>query len=198
MSVPERQAGAAGDPFTEFVSRVARAVRGGGGETTITSEVAAAMQELLTHRPFLDRSVMQPAENQYVMYPLFVAEDGGFSVAAAVWGVGQKTPIHDHGTWGVVGIYEGCEREARFIVAGETGQPALRLVSESELSAGEVSVCCTRDADVHAVACASPVPCVAIHVYGTDIGHQSRHTYDAQTGARQPFVSHWATPRQRA
>lgn len=180
--------------FDDFVSRIARAVGRGGGERVVTREVAASMQELLTHRPFLDAALMQPRDDQYAMYPLFVASDASFSVASAVWGVGQETPIHDHGTWGVVGIYAGCEREARFEVLDASMTPALRCSDVVELQPGDVKVCCTTDRDVHAVSCGSDVPCVAIHVYGADIGGQQRHTYDPWTGERKPFVSHWSIP----
>ena len=32
-----------------------------------------------------------------------------FSVVSFVWGPGQKTPVHDHRTWGLVGILRGAE-----------------------------------------------------------------------------------------
>ena len=37
-----------------------------------------------------------------------------FSIASAVWNVGQGTPVHGHETWGVVGIYCGVEVETRY------------------------------------------------------------------------------------
>jgi predicted metal-dependent enzyme (double-stranded beta helix superfamily) len=122
------------------------------------------------------------------MYPLWVSEDSRLSIAAAVWNVGQRTPIHDHGTWGVIGILDGRELEVRY-APSESGPP-IRL-DERLLGPGEVVVCCTTDQDLHAVACASEVPCVGIHVYGADIGTLPRRTYEPTTGSVRGFVSRW-------
>ena len=35
------------------------------------------------------------------------ADDGSLSLYALVWLPGQWTPVHDHGSWGVVGVVEG-------------------------------------------------------------------------------------------
>src|SRR4051794_8765541 len=37
-----------------------------------------------------------------------------FSVVSFVWGPGQKTPIHDHSVWGLVGVMRGAERARAF------------------------------------------------------------------------------------
>ena len=47
---------------------------------------------------------------------------------------------------------------------------------------GQVTVCCTTDDDVHAVAAVGSEPTVGIHVYGGNIGTISRRSYDPATG----------------
>jgi predicted metal-dependent enzyme (double-stranded beta helix superfamily) len=54
---------------------------------------------------------------------------------------------------------------------------------------GQVTVCCTTDDDVHAVAAVGKEPTVGIHVYGGNIGTINRPSYDPATGAVQWFVS---------
>ena len=122
---------------------------------------------------------------------VWVAPDGAFSIAAAVWNVGQVTPVHDHGTWGVIGIYGGVEHEIRYRLAAQPGPGRLSLLSERDIAAGQVIVCCTSDQDIHRVSCGSNVPCVGIHVYGADIGTIPRHVYDPETGQARTFVSAW-------
>ena len=134
---------------------------------------------------------MKPHVDNYVLYPVWVAPDGAFSIAAAVWNVGQVTPIHDHGTWGVIGIYGGVEHEIRYELAGASGSTRLTQLSEQDIPTGRVIVCCTSDHDIHRVSCGSNVPCVGIHVYGADIGRIPRHVYDPATGALRTFVSAW-------
>src|SRR5690606_31125095 len=119
--------------------------------------------------------------------------DGSFSIASAVWNVGQETPIHDHGTWGVIGIWSGVEREHRFAKPEQDGQVPVFL-EERLLPAGSVEVCCTTDQDIHRVAAATDEPCIGIHVYGGDIGSLPRRWYNAETGEVKYFTSTWAQP----
>jgi predicted metal-dependent enzyme (double-stranded beta helix superfamily) len=155
----------------------------------IRDELAATLESGFT----LDPATTRPDPERYVMYPLHVAEDGSFSIASAVWDVGQGTPVHGHETWGVVGIHSGVEVETRFVKPTE---PDVPLVAEGtdEWGAGEVTVCCTTDDDVHQVRCGGDRPVVGIHVYGADIGTLPRRSYDPDTGAVHWFTSTWATP----
>jgi predicted metal-dependent enzyme (double-stranded beta helix superfamily) len=125
------------------------------------------------------------------MRPLHVAADGSFSIACAVWNVGQKTPVHGHETWGVVGIHSGVEREVGYVKPVRPDEP-LQGRPAADWHPGEVTVCCTTDDDVHMVECGSDVPCVGIHVYGSDIGTLRRRSYDPVTGKVSWFVSAWA------
>ena len=63
-----------------------------------------------------------------------------------------------------------------------------------EWSAGQVTVCCTTDDDVHQVRCGGEQPVVGIHVYGADIGTLPRRSYDPATGAVHWFTSSWGQP----
>ena len=125
------------------------------------------------------------------MYPLHVAADGSFSIAAAVWDVGQTTPVHGHETWGVVGIYSGIEHEVRYEKPAVDGVP-LSQAGIEDWRAGQVTICCTTDDDIHQVSCGGDEPCVGIHVYGADIGTLPRRRYDPATGDVDWFTSRWA------
>lgn len=180
------------DPLSSLISDVEDIVAAGGGEQVITTKVAARLERALEEDLGLAEEVMAAHPERYVMYPLYVATDGSFSIASAVWNVGQATPIHDHQTWGVVGIYSGVEGEERFEPPVQGAGPAL-LGTES-WKPGQVTICCTTDQDLHRVTCASDVPCVGIHIYGADIGTLRRKSYDPSTGEVKWFVSEWATP----
>jgi len=174
-----------------FVDSVRAAVREGGGEEIVTEKVAALLRSLLNEGDVLDPRYAKPKTDNYVLYPIWVEPDGSFSVASAVWDVGQVTPVHDHGTWGVIGIYRGVEHEARFRRAAAGAGAMFRQTDERDIETREVIVCCTSDQDIHRVACGSDVPCVGIHVYGADIGTIRRHAYNIETGDVRTFVSGW-------
>lgn len=174
-----------------FARSVERLIARGLDEQALTAAVQAELTAVLAAGLELPPEKVRPDPERYVMYPLHVAADGSFSIASAVWDVGQGTPVHGHETWGVVGIFSGVEVETRFAKPTTPGVP-LVLEGTEEWGAGEVTVCCTTDDDVHQVRCGGDQPVVGIHVYGADIGTLPRRSYDPESGAVHWFTSAWA------
>ena len=174
-----------------FVARVEALVEQGLDERALTAAVRDELEAALAAGLALPEDLTRPDPVRYVMYPLHVDPAGRFSIASAVWDVGQGTPVHGHETWGVVGIHSGVEVETRY---AKPTEPDVPLVEEGtdEWGAGQVTVCCTTDDDVHQVRCGGDRPVVGIHVYGADIGTLRRRSYDPATGAVHWFVSSWA------
>ncbi|GAB3873489.1 cysteine dioxygenase [Kibdelosporangium lantanae] len=182
-----------------FIDDVALAVRATDDEYEITKRVADRLCALLASGYQLPPEFTRPSAEHHVNYPLHIAPDDSWCVAAVVWNVGQRTPVHGHETWGVVGIHSGAEREFRYVkpTAAESHKP-LVPAGEQVWERGQVTVCCTTDDDVHAVAAVGDVPTVGIHVYGANIGTIERQLYDPATGAVRRFVSGWNTVDDRA
>jgi hypothetical protein len=84
-------------------------------EHEITKRVAKRLSELLARGYRLPPEVARPLPVQHMTCPLYIAPDDSWSMASVVWDVGQRTPVHSHETWGVVGIYSGIEHEVRFL-----------------------------------------------------------------------------------
>lgn len=178
-----------------FINDVEFVIGTTGDEYEITKRVAERLSALLAGDYRLPPEVTRPSDEHHVNYPLYIAPDDSWSLASVVWNVGQHTPVHGHETWGVVGIYSGAEREIRYTkpTAAESGRP-LTPAGEHVWERGQVTVCCTTDDDVHAVAAVGNVPTVGIHVYGANIGAIERRLYDPATGAVRSFVSGWNAP----
>jgi predicted metal-dependent enzyme (double-stranded beta helix superfamily) len=174
-----------------FASRVETLIDGTLDEYRLTEAVRAELSDLLAAGFDLPEAKTRPNPERYVMYPLYVSANGSFSIASAVWDVGQGTPVHGHETWGVVGIYRGTELETRFEKPAVDGIPLVET-GRRAWGAGEVSVCCTTFDDVHEVKCGGDVPVVGIHVYGADIGVLPRRSYNRETGTVHWFTSTWA------
>lgn len=173
-----------------FIDDVRHIVTTSNTEEEVTARLAVRLRTFLAEENAVPAEFCVPREDRYVMYPLHVAPDGSFSIASAVWNVGQGTPVHGHETWGVVGIYSGVEREKQFEKPAVPNVP-LKCLGTSDWHPGEVTVCCTTDDDVHQVECEGDQPVVGIHVYGADIGTLNRRTYDPATGEVSWFVSRW-------
>ncbi|MFG1941353.1 hypothetical protein [Nonomuraea sp. NPDC048826] len=183
------------DTLDAFIEDVASLVRSVDDQYEITKLVADRLSGLLADGYRLPQEVTRPSAEHHVTYPLYIAPDDSWSLASVVWNVGQRTPVHGHETWGVVGIYAGAERELRYLKPAES-EPAgpLTPAGEQVWERGQVTVCCTTDDDVHAVAAVGDEPTVGIHVYGGNIGVISRQLYDPATGEVRWFVSGWDSP----
>lgn len=178
-----------------FIDDVGLVVSSTDDEHEITARVAERLSALLASGYRLPPEVTRASSERHVTYPLYIAPDESWSMASVVWDVGQQTNVHSHETWGAVGIYAGVELETRYLkpTASTEGVP-LTPAGETRWKAGQVTVCCTTDDDVHAVAAVGDEPTVGIHVYGGNIGTIRRRSYDPATGEASWFVSGWDQP----
>lgn len=173
----------------KFVQGIEQIIQAETDEHIITKQVAALMESFLQDESAIPENMKQPNPNKYTLYPLYIDSGNRFSIASAVWDVGQATPIHDHQTWGVIGIVQGAENEVHFSIPAVGKQP--EQLEKRVLKTGDVAICCMTDQDIHQVSCASSVPCVGLHVYGANIGEIKRYMYDAKTGERKEAVTAW-------
>lgn len=178
-----------------FIGCIGGILEAGGSEPDIIREGGAALGELVSTDSWLPEPYTRPDPERYQQYLLHCDSLERFSVVSFVWGPGQRTPIHDHCTWGINGVLRGGERSQRYdLVAGdEPGQRRLeRRGGEVLASAGSVDAVSPRVGDIHAVwNDSSDEVSIGIHVYGGNIGRIRRHVYDLG-GATTEFVSGYA------
>jgi len=175
------------DPLAEFVQCLEGIVaRNSGDEQQVLSEVSQAMRTLVADDDWLPERFAQPDPVYYRQYLLHGDPADRFCVVSFVWGPGQRTPIHDHGTWGVIGMLRGAEVTTAF----RPSATGMDEGPELTLQPGDVAVLSPVAGDIHQVRNAYPDRVsISIHAYGANIGKQTRHVFDASSGARKAFVS---------
>ena len=175
------------DPLKRFVDNVTALVDKGLPEAELHGGVRDAMKDLVRRDDWLPAEMAKPHPQYYQQYLLYADPQDRFSVVSFVWGPGQKTPVHDHTVWGVIGMLRGGERCTSF--REEKG----RMVQEGEefmLEPGQVEMVSPSIGDVHRVANAyDDRVSVSVHAYGANIGKVRRHVFDLQTGAIKEFIS---------
>jgi 3-mercaptopropionate dioxygenase len=181
MSNPQR--------FRDFIAALSALVDAhGADERRLFDEGGRLLAALVSHDDWLPDAFAQSAADSYRQYLLYCDPRERFSVVSFVWGPGQKTPIHDHTVWGMVGMMRGEERceEYGAPVAGRPMTPR----GSHPVRPGEIDYVSPRVGDIHVVSNAlADRPSISIHVYGANIGAVSRHVFDAATGTPKPFVS---------
>jgi 3-mercaptopropionate dioxygenase len=179
--------------FRDFVREFTRLVeRDACNEPRILEEGGKLLAALVRHDDWLPEDCAKPHPQYYQQYLLYCDPLERYSVVSFVWGPGQKTPVHDHTVWGMVGVMRGAELCRRFSPAGPG--KALRADARERLEPGSVDLLSPSAGDIHQVENAyDDRVSISIHVYGGNIGAIARHVFDPESGAVKPFVSGYSS-----
>ena len=112
-------------------------------------------------------------------------EDGSLNVYGVLFRPGHPTPVHDHVTWGIIGVYSGEQRTTRFrrLDDGSTpGHCAVDEVADEVLTHGATYPLLPPH-DIHRIEVVGAEDGLSIHVLGADLKRQRRRIFDvaAQT-----------------
>jgi predicted metal-dependent enzyme (double-stranded beta helix superfamily) len=173
-----------------FVQQMTELVqKAGSDEPLMLREGGAILHELVTHDDWLPEQFSVPDPQRYQQFLLHCDPFERFSVVSFVWGPGQKTPVHDHTVWGLVGVMRGRECCEEFAIDDSRVVPV--KTGEHLVDPGGIDTVSPTVGDIHVVSNAlSDGASVSIHVYGANIGAVHRHIY--ADGAIRPFVSGYA------
>lgn len=169
--------------FIRDMTRLAE--RHGEDEPRMLDEGEKLLRSLIAQDDWLPEEFARPSPEGYRQYLLHCDPMERFSVVSFVWMPGQRTPVHDHTVWGLVGVMRGEE-------TCEEYSTDLRPAGRHPVRRGQVDRVSPRIGDIHVVANEGREVAVSIHVYGANIGAVRRHTYDPGSGARRGFVSGYA------
>jgi predicted metal-dependent enzyme (double-stranded beta helix superfamily) len=169
-----------------FIQDMTRLVeRHADDEQRMLDEGEKLLRGLIAQDDWLPEEFASPSPEGYRQYLLHCDPMERFSVVSFAWMPGQKTPIHDHTVWGLVGVMRGAE-------SCEEYSKGLKATGRHPVRRGEVDRVSPRIGDIHVVSNDGNEVAVSIHVYGANIGAVRRRTYDPATGAPRDFVSGYA------
>ncbi|WP_110650728.1 cysteine dioxygenase [Salinicola peritrichatus] len=173
-------------PLTDFVRHATSIVELESNDTGRVRRLAPLLSRLIEHDDWLPDTFSRPHPEHYQQYLLHCDPLERFSVVSFVWGPGQKTPIHDHTVWGLIGMLRGSEISTPYrLVDGElTPGEAVRLMP------GDVETLLPERGDIHRVENAfRDRVSISVHVYGANIGKVERHVFETGSGSTKTFVS---------
>lgn len=175
-------------PLRDWVRGMTLAVeRCGGDVDALLPDAVALLRGLITRDDWLPEACAAPDPAGYRQYLLHCDPLERFCAVSFVWLPGQRTPVHDHTVWGLVGVLRGSEASQAYACDGPSAamQPGIRHV----MRPGDIQILDPRVGDIHVVENAGAETAVSIHVYGGNIGVIRRSVFDPATGAARAFVS---------
>ncbi|PIQ25201.1 hypothetical protein COW36_23110 [bacterium (Candidatus Blackallbacteria) CG17_big_fil_post_rev_8_21_14_2_50_48_46] len=144
--------------------------------------VAGAMQKLLSNEHLLSSEFIQSLQLGQTDGQVYHSPNLDFVVQVFGWPVGVETPIHDHETWGVMGIYaQQLEiREYDLVPTAQVGSFDLRQKAHYRAGRGAISYLLSPQDEIHHISNPGPDYAISIHIYGNPI--RGYHQFDPEAG----------------
>ena len=144
---------------------------------------------LKSKKNFLQPQHFRSHPDRYERNAIYIDTDDRLSLFSIVWLPGQWTPIHDHGTWGLVGVLEGVLEERNYIRVDRQTSDAdegIDLVrgGKTMLAPGSVTSFVPNPDHIHMTGNSdSQQRIVSLHLYGSAMA--GFNTYSLETKSRQ-------------
>lgn len=148
------------NPFEPYIQAMTRLVGQAYGEPALLDAAEPLLSELIASDRWLPEAYAVASEKTYQQYWPYCDPLARFSVVSFVWGPGQKTPIHDHKVWGLIGVLRGAERGHHL---GHDVLPVSHALPDQVTS--------------------------RIQMYGADIGRVKCHGFEENSLAEREFDS---------
>jgi predicted metal-dependent enzyme (double-stranded beta helix superfamily) len=151
--------------------------------------LAPVMHELIERATtLLEPRHYRSDPNHYARNLVYAAPDASLSLYALVWSPGQWSPVHDHCSWGVVGVLEGVLEERSYVrLSPDLGtDEGIQLARGGVvlLGRGAVTSFVPNPDHIHVTGVSPQRPrAVSLHLYGRTMN--SFNTYDLASGTRQ-------------
>ncbi|ELR99260.1 hypothetical protein [Gloeocapsa sp. PCC 73106] len=127
--------------------------------------IRSLVRRLLMSSYWLQSKYTKPsADTGWSVLKLYDEPYFPFTVQTALWLPGQVSPIHNHGTWGVVAVIAGAEKNTFWQSSDESESKNVKAVSEHTLTSGDV-ISFAPDV-IHSIETVGDQPTLTFNVYG--------------------------------
>ena len=159
-------------------------------EEVIFTKGKKLLENLISVDDWLPVEFTKPHPQYYQQYLLYADPFDRFSILSFVWGPGQKTPVHNHTVWGMIGQLRGQEKGTPYYKQADGSyQPGTPTIC----TPGHVDTVSPNTHDIHEVANNQQDQIsISIHVYGGNMVNVERTVFDPVTGNEKVFVSGYA------
>lgn len=179
--------------LTDFIDRCASLARAQTEPADCVLVLAPLMLELIGQAPqFLTAAHRRSEPGHYARNLVHAAADDSLSLYALVWQPGQWTPVHDHGSWGVVGVVEGVLEERSYVrldadrgaTPGTDSGVQLARGGTILIAPGSVTSFVPNPDHIHMTGVPDGrAPVLSLHLYGRMMS--DFNTYDVAAGTRK-------------
>lgn len=148
-------------------------------------QIRPRVRRLLHESSWLQLQFVPPdPASGWSVVTLYDEPDFPLTVQLVAWAPGQVSPIHNHGTWGLVALLSGTERNTFWRYAEPGHSQRIAPTGQQILTPGDIIT--FEPAAIHQVAALGDEPTISFNLYGeTDYGQ--RLEFDAIAATARPF-----------
>jgi predicted metal-dependent enzyme (double-stranded beta helix superfamily) len=173
-----------------FVKELSLLLEQKPSEEIIFTKGKKLLENLIAVDDWLPAEFTKPHPDYYQQHLLFADPLDRFSIVSFVWGPGQKTPVHNHTVWGMVGQLRGEEKGTPYCFQPDG---SLKAGASTISAPGHVDTVSPSTHDIHVVENAlDNQTSISIHVYGGNMARIHRSVFDPTTGTEKSFISGYA------
>ena len=142
------------DTIAAFIHDVKQILAADPNQGTDLERVAERMRKLVAD-PIIRNWQEEPTGNVHLgqqSEPLY-QDESGLTLMNARFGPEAMTPIHNHNSWAIVGVYRGRDRYQiwrRSDTGSGAGHAQVELIEERVLEPGDVAIVPAPPQDIHA------------------------------------------------
>lgn len=171
------------DAFVQDAKRVLAAAA--GDRQRVVTELTPLVEQVVWDDGLFDPRYRAEPENGRPRYLYHQEPGGALQIYVVEFAPGMPTPVHDHVTWGLIGVCGGQQRTTRYQRVDDGSDPEhadLRLIEETVYSRGSVYPLLPPN-DIHRIETVGKAPSYSLHVLGADLSRQHRHIFDVESGS---------------
>ena len=166
--------------FDQFAAELEHQVPRSLHQHDLIAKILPAMQKLLSNESLLSSDFVSAIRDGHHDGRVYTSPDHGFFVQVFAWPPGAKTGVHDHNTWGMMGIYHNVLHIHDYhVYPQQDGTYELGSKHEFDAGSGMIASVTYPDDEIHSVANPSEEYSYSIHIYGAELGQT--HYYDFES-----------------
>jgi len=173
--------------FVEDARRIMEATGGVRDREAAVHELEPLLRRAMDGPGWTDERYAAAMEGGRRGFEYYRNPDGSLFVYGVLFRHGHPTPVHDHVTWGLIGVFSGEQRTARYRRKDDGSTPghcSVEVVADDVLRHGATYPLLPPH-DIHRIEVVSPGEGLSIHVLGADLRLQRRRIFDVAAGTCQ-------------
>lgn len=171
---------------------VTRALAAGGTPAETIEGLRAPFGAFLQREGWLPEACRVPIPGKAASYALLRSQEPEYVLFSMVLPAGESTKVHNHLTWGLIGLWQGRQFEVQYRRVDDGARPEFAEIAETErrtLERGDLTRLLPPVDDIHIITTLSDTPSISIHLLGNDLGRISRQLFYPEERRAETFIS---------